>query len=223
MDPHPLEAAHNQFFEPTWDIHLGWENARFVVLDTEATGLDVKRDHIVSYGAVGVSHFQIYLDDSFEALVPFAHNTSSVAVHGITREQAEGGVPEDVAVERFLHYLRDGVIVGHHIDHDIEMINAACRRNFGFTLRNLRVDTMELALRLAEAGAIDDGELRRDFSLDGLSRFFRVRPADRHTAAGDAFITAQIFLRLLKISKRHFWLRLGQLTQPYHPPDSPKA
>jgi DNA polymerase-3 subunit epsilon len=222
MDPHPLATTHQRFFEPTWDLHLGWENARFVVLDTEATGLDVKRDHIVSYGAVGVSHFQIYLDDSFEALVPFVHNTSSVAVHGITREQAEAGLPEDEALEQFLLFLRDGVIVGHHIDHDIEMINAACRRNFGFTVRNLSVDTMGLALRLADVGALNLDHLRSDFSLDGLSRFFRVRPADRHTAAGDAFITAQIFLRLLKIAKRLSWLRLGQLTQPYEPPESAK-
>ena len=37
-------------------------------------------------------------------------------------------------------------------------------------------------------------------SLEALGDIFHVIPHDRHTAAGDAFITAQIFLRLLRLA-----------------------
>ena len=38
----------------------------------------------------------------------------------------------------FLAYLGGGVIVGHHIGHDIEALNCACERHFGFHLATAR-------------------------------------------------------------------------------------
>lgn len=206
-------------FSPTWDENLGWENARFVVADTEMTGLDPRSDRLVSIGAIGCMGFQLHLDDVFESFMCISHNTSAVRLHGITRQlAAERGVPEPDALEAFLDYLRDGVIVGHHIRHDVDMLERACARHFGFDqLPNLVVDTMDLALRLEEMGCLprDEYNDEPDFSLDGLCGRFAIEPHDRHTATGDAFITGQVFLKLLKSAKRGGLLRLGQLTEPY--------
>lgn len=214
---------YQRWFYHTWDEHLGWENARFIVVDSEATGLDARRDRIVSIGAVGLMHFEILLDDAFEVFLPIAYNTSAVTLHGITREMAEAqGVEEPVAMAQFLDYLRDGVIVGHHIGHDVRMFEAACQRQFGFgSMRNLVVDTMDLTLRLESAGALNDRPPdtdHPDYTLDGLCRRFEIKPHDRHTASGDAFLTAQVFLCLLKRAKRAGLLRLGQLTERWVDP-----
>lgn len=218
----PVAEEYLRCFSPSWDANLGWENARFVVVDTESTGLDVRRDRIVSIGAVSSLYFQLYLDDVFEAYLPIEHNTSAVHIHGITRElAAERAVPEPVAIAQFLTYLRDGVIVGHHIRHDVAMLEDAARRHFGLErLPNLVVDTMDLTLRLEDLGRMTRApfEERPDFSLDGLCRRFDIAPHDRHTAMGDAFLTGQVFIKLLKRAKRAGLLRLGQLTEPYVPP-----
>ncbi len=208
---HPVAAEYIAHFAPSWDDRLGWENTRFVVLDTETTGLDPRRDTIVTIGAVGICSREIILDDSFEILIPFIHNTASVVIHGITRQLSETGVDQETALRHFLEYLRDGVIVGHHINHDIAMLNRALVQSFGIELKNNCVDTMDLTLRLSALGALPLDTTAPDFSLDGLCRLFNVRPADRHTAAGDAFITAQIFLKLLRLARRANLLRLGQL------------
>ncbi len=216
MSKHPVHEAYEAHFNPTWDEALGWENARFVVLDTESTGFDPKRDRIVSIGAIGVMYFELLLEDTFDVFMPVAHNTSSVTLHGITREYSvERGVPEEPALRAFLDYLGDAVIVGHHIRHDIGMLNTAISAHFGFDLLNMSVDTMELTLRLADMGCLERDRTNEDYTLDGLARLFRIRPADRHTAAGDAFITGQIFLKLLRLAKRAGLMRLGQLTEPY--------
>lgn len=216
MPEHPVHEAYAAHFNPTWDEALGWENARFVVLDTESTGFDPKRDRIVSIGAIGVMGFELLLEDTFDVFMPVAHNTASVTLHGITREHSvERGVPEEPALRAFLDYLSDGVIVGHHIRHDVAILNTAISAHFGFELRNMCVDTMDLTLRLADIGCLDRDRANHDYTLDGLARLFRIRPADRHTAAGDAFITGQIFLKLLRLAKRAGLLRLGQLTEPY--------
>ena len=56
-----------------------------------------------------------------------------------------------------------------------------------------------------------------DFSLDGLCGMFGVIPHDRHTAAGDAFMTARAFLRLLRLAARHDRATLGKVMEHYQP------
>jgi DNA polymerase III epsilon subunit-like protein len=57
------------------------------------------------------------------------------------------------------------------------------------------------------------------YSLDALCRRFDVAPYDRHTAPGDAFLTAQVFLHLLRLAERAGRDTLGALCEPYSEPD----
>lgn len=191
------------------------ESVRFVVLDTETTGTDPRRDKIITIGALAVCSGEILLEDSFEVMLRLAYNNSSVTVHGITFDEARGGMGEPEALELFLAYLRDGVIVGHHIGHDIQALNCACERHFGFSLPNQFLDTMDLALHLNDDGAFAGKAMAEGFSLDGLCTTFGVTAHDRHTAGGDAFLTAQIFLRLLRAAKAVGRDSLSSLCLPY--------
>lgn len=198
-------------FESTWNDDTPVDQVRFVLLDSETTGLDPRKDRLITIGAVTVQDGEILLEDSFEAMIQVAYNNASVTVHGITRDEAAGAMEEREAVELFLDYLRDGVIVGHHIGHDVETISYATERHWGFRLRNRSLDTMEMTLRLDDAGAFAGREMAKGFSLDALCDMFGVEPHDRHTAGGDAFITAQIFLRLLRFAKKAGRTTLGSL------------
>jgi len=98
-------------FENTFADDTPAARVRFVVLDTETTGLDPRRDKIITIGALAVRDGEILLDDAFEMLLKLAYNNSSVTVHGITRDEAACGMDEAEALALFLDYLRDGVIV----------------------------------------------------------------------------------------------------------------
>lgn len=204
-----------QFFEDSWKVEEPHAAVRFVSLDTETTGLDPRRDKIITIGAVAVQDGEILLEDAFEALIRIAYNNSSVTVHGITRDESNAGMEEAEALELFLRYLRDGVIVGHHIGHDIQALNVACERHFGFTLRNHSLDTMDLTLHLQDDGAFAGRKVPEGFTLDSLCEMFGITPHDRHTAGGDAFITAQVFLRLLRAARTAGRKNLGALLTPY--------
>jgi len=186
-----------------------------VSLDSETTGLNPQTDRIITIGAVAVQGGDIVLEDSFEAMLRVERNTAAVEVHGITREETKGGLEESEAVRRFLDYLRDGVIVGHHIGHDISTLNVACQRHWGFDLQNRSLDTMDLTLHLERSGAFEGQERIREFTLDSLCELFGVIPHDRHTAGGDAFITAQIFQRLLRLASRYGRAQLGPLCESF--------
>lgn len=201
-----------------WQDATPAKEVRFIVLDSETTGLDPRKDRLITIGAVAVIGGEIRIDDSFEALLKVDYNTSAVTVHGVTREESRQGYDEPEALRLFLDYLKDGVIVGHHIGHDVETFNAGYERHWGFHLPNLFMDTMELTLNLERDGAFAGREGIRDFSLDALCSLFGVIPHDRHTAPGDAFITALVFLRLLKLAEKHGRTTLGRLLERYQPP-----
>ena len=57
--------------------------------------------------------------------------------------------------------------------------------------------------------------MAQGFSLDALCEMFGVTPHDRHTAGGDAFLTAHIFLRLLRAAKTAGRDTLASLCTPY--------
>ena len=201
--------------EHAWDDHTPIERVRFVVLDSETTGLNPATDRLITIGAVAVINGEIVLRDSFGALVRMERNTEAVTVHGVTRDESRKGQEESQALEQFLEYLGDGVIVGHHIGHDIATFDAAYRRHWGFQLANRSLDTMDLTLHLERDGAFAGRPAIRQFTLDALCELFGVIPHDRHTASGDAFITAQVFLRLLRLSTRFGRRTLSRLCEPF--------
>jgi DNA polymerase-3 subunit epsilon len=204
-----------QAFEETRSDDARAGEVRFVVLDTETTGLDPRRDKLITIGAIAMEGGEIRIDDSFEVMLRLAYNNSSVTVHGITRDEAMEGMDEREAVEGFLGYLRDGVIVGHHIGHDIEALNCACERHFGFVLKNRWLDTMDLTLHLEDDGAFRGRDTDQGFSLDALCSVFGIAPHDRHTAGGDALLTALVFQRLLRAAEKAGRTTVGSLCVPY--------
>ena len=201
----------------SWPPDTPIEQVRFVVLDSETTGLNPRKDRIVTIGAIGVVNHEVLIEDSFEALLKLEYNSSAVTVHGVTREQSLSGLEEAEALTQFLAYLGDGVIVGHHIGHDVETFNAGYERHFGFRMPNPSLDTMALTLHLERGGAFAGCDPIQQFSLDALCTLFHITPHDRHTAPGDAFMTALVFQRLLRLATKYNRTTLARLLEPFEP------
>jgi DNA polymerase-3 subunit epsilon len=164
---------------------------RFVVFDTETTGLDVRRDVILSIGAVAIYGNSIVVKDYLEIFLDQnVFKTESVPIHGILKEGKEEKQTERDAVSQFLDYIKDAILVGHHVRFDIKMINTALQRMGLGKLKNRSMDT-DLMYQKFKGLQAD-----QRISLDELCRVFKVPKSDRHTAVGDAFITALVFLRL---------------------------
>lgn len=216
-------ADYRAAFEPTWSDTDSLEQVRFCVLDCETTGLDPKRHRIVSIGAIAITEGEIDLSDRLEVLLRVRFNTAATLVHGITRSETEHALDEPDALSALLGYLGDGVIVGHHISHDLAMIDAALARHTDDRLQNRHLDTGQLMLALLDDGAFGAEPGLDDLSLDGLCRFFGIVPHDRHTAPGDAFLTALVLLRLLRVAVRSGRNTLAALLLQPAPQADPKG
>jgi DNA polymerase-3 subunit epsilon len=202
-------------FAETWNDAAPIDSVRFVVLDCETTGFSPTADRIITIGAVAVQNAEIRLDDCFEALLKITSNTTAVTVHGVTRDDSRKGMDEPDALEKFLAYLKDGVIVGHHIGHDLASLDAGYERHWGLQLSNRWLDTMYLAQHLQKAGAFPNRRHADEFTLDALCEMFRIIPHGRHTASGDAFLTAEVFLRMRSLSLRYGRDQLAGICEPF--------
>src|SRR5215471_9562667 len=126
----PFVARYLRYFQNTWSDDASIDDVRFVALDCETTGLNPRVDRIITIGTVSIRENEILIGDSFEAILKINSNTPAVTVHGVTRDETRSGWEEPRALEGLLDYLKDGVIVGHHIGHDIASLNAAYQRHW---------------------------------------------------------------------------------------------
>ena len=186
----------------------------FVVFDTETTGFDKKNDRVISIGAVRVRNGEVLVSESFECLLrqEVAPGNKSAEIHGILPSQIRQGMKEEDALAYFLDFIGNAVLVGHYIGFDIGMLKQMLKRNnLPARLHNNMIDTAQLAIRLEHPLKSPDSYRRSDFSLDALSKRYRLPREDRHTASGDAFATALLLLKLLAQAKQRNMTTLGDL------------
>ncbi len=174
----------------------------FVVVDTETTGLDVKKDHILAFGGVKIQDNKIKVETSKEHLLySKKQNISSIKIHEII--QSENALPLEDFVKELLPYLNSGILVAHHAGFDVAMLEKAVRPYGLKKLLNPVLDTGDLAIRLEHGIRLDPARVNlKDYSLDALCERYQIPIHDRHTAAGDAFLTAQLLLKLLKLAEK---------------------
>lgn len=173
----------------------------FVVLDTETTGFDFKNDRILSIGAVTVVGNVIDIANSFEIYIhQDKFDPKSVEIHGLLKDGTVKKITEHDAIVQLLDYVRNSVIVAHHAYFDITMINEALKRNDLPKLMNKILDTGVLyrATRI-NTNLIDK---QKKYTLDDIANAFDISLKDRHTASGDAYITAIAFIKIIsKLNK----------------------
>jgi DNA polymerase-3 subunit epsilon len=203
-------AAYSALGKTAYGEDSVWENLRFAILDCESTGTDPHRDQLVSVGGIAFAGEELLLWDTFSAVVPVAYNTSAVTVHGITREEAAEGIPVTQLLPELLEWLGDSVIVGHHISHDLILLNRSLEDSFGAELWNWCLDTAEVYRLLRASSPTAVAEPAR-YSLDHLLETYKITPHDRHTALGDAFLTGMLFMKLIREARKGGLCSLEQL------------
>ncbi|MFH1079744.1 MAG: exonuclease domain-containing protein [Pseudomonadota bacterium] len=175
-----------------------FDEMRFVVTDLETTGFHHHMgDEIISIGAVIIEDGQIKKDETFHELVdPHCHVPDEVqALTGIQPEMLAGCPSFFGVMQPFLRFIDGNVIVGHNVEFDLGFINHKLKKYCHATINNHTIDTITLAQFL--------GIRSQGFSLDDLLAFYGMEPVGRHTALGDALMTAEIFMRLMAELKRH--------------------
>ena len=168
----------------------------YVVLDCETTGIS-RKDQIVTIGAVLVKGNSIAVGNVLDIKLPIKKNSAAATVHG---ELSSGEVRNDIqkVMQEVLAFIGNYVIVGHHVSFDIGKLNQLYQTHFPrFKLKNAVLDTMTLMKRIDPVRYERNVAGTDSMQLDALCEEFGILVENRHTALGDAYLTAQLFQKLL--------------------------
>ncbi|TSE08267.1 MULTISPECIES: 3'-5' exonuclease [Aquimarina] len=181
---------------------LAFENIRFVAFDTETTGFDYIDDRVLSIGGVAVKNNSILVFDQLEVyLEQEVFNEDTVEIHGIRKNNGFDKITEKKALELFIQYIGNAILIAHHAEFDRRMINKALQRHGLGVLKNKFLDTGVLFKETKHLVYRND-ILNSHYSLDDLCIDLKISKSDRHTASGDAFITAMAFLKIVSRLKK---------------------
>lgn len=186
--------------------------AQFVVLDMEMGGLDPCKHSVLSLGAV-IWHDRRILD-SFEVFVReerIVAEPAAIAVNKIDIAWLqEHGCPPSDAVNQFHDFLARyfGALPGHEkiilAGHNLQVDLGFLRRLYGFAglsheqyFSHRVLDTASVLHFLHLAGRLPVGSAGLG---DALTHFdIKLASSVRHTAVGDAMLTAHLLNKLLDV------------------------
>ncbi len=174
---------------------LALEDATYVVVDLETTGLRPGASQICEIGAVRVRGLE--LAEEFQTLVdpgmPMA--AAAAALTGLRDTQLRAAPPPALAVRRFLEFAgSDAVLVAHNARFDLAFLDRETERLTGSRIAAPVVDTVPLARRLL-AGRVPRA------SLAQLSYFLGTATQPCHRALPDAMATAEVLLALIGLAQ----------------------
>jgi DNA polymerase-3 subunit epsilon len=177
--------------------------ASYVTLDTELTGLDDKKDSIVSIGAVRMTGTSIGLGDTFYRVVSPRTEMSAVSVmiHEITPSEVESKPCIDTCFDEFLEFCGDAVLVGHFITIDLSFLNRDMKRIRGVEIPNPPLDTFSIYEWLRKRNKSRDcfATPLSGYKLHDIVKCFDIAVNGAHNALMDAFTTAQLLQRFLPL------------------------
>jgi DNA polymerase III subunit epsilon len=176
-----------------------------VVFDLETTGLRPSEgDEVVELGAVRVVNGRVLTLETFQRVVNprRAIPPESIKFHGITEEMVKEKPPLPVVLPQFHEFAADSVLVAHNAAFDIKFINRGAAE-CGVTFEQPVLDTLLISAFLDPA--------ERDHSLDAIAQRLGLAVTRRHSALGDALVTAAILVRVIERLEERGLSRLGDL------------
>lgn len=167
----------------------------FVSIDCETTGLNTKKDEILSIGAVKIKKSVLKTSEAIHLFIQPKGEISadSIKVHHLRECDLSGAMPLNDAIERLLHFIGSRALVGYYLEFDVAMINRAVKEQIGTYLPNKQIEVSALyhdhKMEFIPQGFID---LRFDTILSDLG----LPVLGKHSALNDATMAALAFIKL---------------------------
>ena len=165
----------------------------FTVFDTETTGLNPSEgDEIIQIGATRCVNGKLLRQESFEQLVNPGRliPAATIPIHGITQDMVSGKPPITEVLPAFYAFAQDTVLVAHNAAFDMRFLQLQ-EEATGLKFDHPVLDTLLLSAVVHPA--------QESHRLEAIAERFNITVLGRHTALGDAFVTAEVWLRLIPL------------------------
>lgn len=183
----------NKEYPDFWKTYLAkfeTKSNRYVILSTETTGLNPKKDVILSFGAVGVIDDIVRIGDNFEVVIlQYKYLHDNGLSNEFLIESKLSKLAEPQAIQALVDYIGNAVLVGHRIHFDIQMINEVLEKMECGRLKNEALDVEIMHQKLMDI-------TNKSFSLEDLIKQYKLPLNERNSASDDAYSIALLFVKL---------------------------
>jgi DNA polymerase-3 subunit epsilon len=176
----------------------------YTVFDTETTGLNPSQgDEIIQIGATRIVNGKLLRQDAFEQLIDPGRSipAASIPIHGITPAMVQGQPRIGQVLPSFHAYASDTVLVAHNAAFDMKFLQLK-ERSTGLRFDQPVLDTLLLSAVIHPH--------QDSHHLEAIAQRMNITVLGRHTALGDALVTAEVFLRMIPLLAEMGILTLGQ-------------
>ena len=166
------------------------EQLSLICIDLETTGLATATDRIIQIGCINPFDPSAPLDQLVNPAVPIP--LSSTQIHGLTDTDVASAPVFPTVFPQLRDRLKDKVIIGYNIGFDLAVIAAEADR-YGLDWQ----PGPALCVRQLATLVLGRDTMLMMGDLDSLSAHYGISGDGRHTALGDARMTAALFCALL--------------------------
>ncbi|MBF0239758.1 MAG: 3'-5' exoribonuclease [SAR324 cluster bacterium] len=168
----------------------------YTVFDMETTGLDPGGgDEIISIGAIRIVNGRVLEKETFEQLVN-PHRSipvSSIVIHGIQPENLKDKPSIHKILPQFFKFAEGTILVAHNAAFDMRFLQ-------------LKEDITQVYFKNPVLDTLLLSEVVHPYQdlhcLEEIAKRFHLKVEKRHSALADAFLTANIFLKLIPLLNR---------------------
>jgi len=188
LSPEQRDALAHWQQLPATDLNVAHQRCRYVVVDVETSGLNMRTDRLISIGAVALVDGRIDFSDAFQIILRQDRVSphENILIHGIGGSAQSEGINPATALLSFLGYIGKAPLVAYHAFFDRAMIEKAMREYLGVELGQTWIDLAWVLPSLFP----DLSDARTN--LDDWLALFAIENILRHNAVSDAYATAKL-------------------------------
>ncbi len=167
----------------------------YVCLDCETSGLNPKKDEILSIGAVHIKNNKILMRNTFNVFLKPSKliDAESIKIHRIRPIDLENGLEPKVAIEELLNFIGSRPIVGYYIKFDVAIISKYTKEYIGIKLPNETIEVSSMYYRTRKKTS--EYEFI-DLKFDTILKNLNIPALGKHDALNDSIMTSMMFLKL---------------------------
>jgi DNA polymerase-3 subunit epsilon len=174
-----------------------------IAIDCETTGLDPRRDDIVTVAAICIRGSRILASGRFQAMLrPGARmKEEAIKVHLLREGDVAGGRTIEEVLPELLRFIGSRPLVGYYLEFDLAMINKHARRLLGIELPNRQIEVSGLYYERKYGGAPPGVQI--DLRFAAILADLGLPILDQHDAFSDALMTAMMYVVLADLKARN--------------------